>query len=202
MFASGAYTDLALALRLDPSIREKISAFYLMGGAVYVPGNLTDFSASPDNVSAEWNVYIDPLAASEVFQSGVPIVLVPLDATNQVRITQSNTANWRKGGRVSVFAADVYDWLFGLNARSEMMVWDVMTAAIMVHPELCPTVPLHLEVVTEPGNFYGQTKVIEGGEPNVQVCLKPDVAGIRAIWMRSLLPGSRMEKIWFDQEEI
>ena len=180
VFASGAATDLALALRLDPSIRDKISAFYLMGGAVFVPGNLTDFSASPDNVSAEWNVYIDPLAASEVFQSGVPIVLVPLDATNQVRITQSNTANWRKGGRISVFAADVYDWLFGLNARSEMMVWDVMTAAIMVHPELCPTVPLHLEVVTEQGNFYGQTKVIEGGEPNVQVCLKPDVAGIRA----------------------
>ena len=92
VFSSGAYTDLALALRLDPSIREKISSFYLMGGAVFVPGNLTDFSASPDNVSAEWNVYIDPLAASEVFQSGVPIVLVPLDATNQVRITQKNTA--------------------------------------------------------------------------------------------------------------
>jgi inosine-uridine nucleoside N-ribohydrolase len=179
VFASGAYTDLALALRLDPSIREKISAIYLMGGAVYVPGNLTDFSSSLDNVSAEWNVYIDPLAASEVFQSGVPIVLVPLDATNQVRITQRDTAAWRAGGRVSVFAADMYDWLFGLNAKSEMAVWDVMTAAIMVHPELCPTVPLQLEVVTEPGNTYGQTKVIEGGEPNVQVCLKPDVAGIR-----------------------
>jgi len=180
VFASGAYTDLALALRLDPAIRAKISGIYLMGGAVFVQGNLTDFSASPDNVSAEWNVYIDPLAASEVFQSGVPIVLVPLDATNQVSITQRDTAAWRAGGKISNFAADMYDWLLGPDTSREMAVWDVMTAAIMVHPELCPTTPLHLEVVTEPGNFYGQTKVVEEGKPNVQVCLKPDVTGIRS----------------------
>ncbi len=179
VFASGAATDLALALRLDPSIREKISGIYLMGGAVYIPGNLSDFSASPDNVSAEWNVYIDPLAASEVFQSGVPIVLVPLDATNQVLISMRNTAFWRAGGRISNFAADIYDMLLGHSYDSQFAIWDVMTAAIMVHPELCPTTPLHLEVVTEPGNTYGQTKVIEGGEPNVQVCLDPDILAIK-----------------------
>jgi len=179
VFASGAYTDLALALRLDPAIREKISGIYLMGGAVYVPGNLTDFSASSDNVSAEWNVYIDPLAASEVFQSGVPIILVPLDATNQVLISMRNTAFWRAGGRESNFAADMYDMLLGHSYDNQFAVWDVMTAAIMVHPELCPTVPLHLDVVTEPGKFYGQTRVVDGGEPNLQVCLKPDILAIK-----------------------
>ncbi len=179
VFVSGAYTDLALALRLDPSIREKISGIYLMGGAVYIPGNLSDFSASPDNVSAEWNVYIDPLAASEVFRSGVPIVLVPLDATNQVLVSMRNTAFWRAGGRVSNFAADMYDMLLGHSYDNQFAVWDVMTAAIMVHPELCPTVPLHLEVVTEPGNFYGQARVVDDGEPNVQVCLKPDILAIK-----------------------
>jgi len=65
---------------------------FLHEGAAFIPFILIDFLASPENVSAEWNVYTDPLAASKVFQSGVPIVLVPLDATNQVRINQSNTA--------------------------------------------------------------------------------------------------------------
>ena len=59
------------------------------------------------------------------------------------------------------------------------MVWDVMTAAIMVHPELCPTVPLHLEVVTEPGNTYGQTRVVDGGEPDaIRAILEVEV-GVR-----------------------
>ncbi len=59
------------------------------------------------------------------------------------------------------------------------MLWDVMTAAVMVHPELCPTKALRLEVNTSPGDHYGQTVVIGTGEPNTQVCLKPDADGIR-----------------------
>ncbi|MDD5371147.1 MAG: nucleoside hydrolase [Anaerolineaceae bacterium] len=97
LFVSGPSTDLAQALRLDPGIREHILAVYRMGGAVYVSGNLTDFSANPANVSAEWNIYIDPLAASEVFESGLPIYLVPLDATNQVSVRLVDTQQWRAG---------------------------------------------------------------------------------------------------------
>jgi inosine-uridine nucleoside N-ribohydrolase len=179
VFVSGPCTDLARALRLDPGIREHISAVYIMGGAVYVPGNLTDFSAYPDNVSAEWNIYIDPLAASEVFESGLPIVLVPLDATNQVRASMADTARWRQGGRVADFAADFYDMLLGGSSESEMSLWDVMTAVIMLHPDLCALTPLHLQVITEPGNTYGQTLALPDGLPNVQVCLDPHVDGIK-----------------------
>jgi len=179
VFISGPSTDLARALRLDPGIRDRIKAVYIMGGAVYVPGNLTDFSANPDNVSAEWNIYIDPLAASEVFNSGLPIFLVPLDATNQVSATMADTRQWRSGDRVADFAADMYDMLLGGSTTNQMSLWDVMTAAIMVHPELCDLVPLHLQVITDPGNTYGQTLVLTDGQPNVQVCLEPDVSGIK-----------------------
>jgi len=179
VFVSGPSTDLARALRLDPGIRDRIKAVYMMGGAVYVPGNLTDFSANPDNISAEWNIYIDPLAASEVFQSGLPIILVPLDATNQVSATMADTRQWRAGGDLAGFAADMYDMLLGGSAANQMGLWDVMTAAIMVHPELCDLVPLHLQVITDPGDTYGQTLVLADGQPNVQVCLEPDVSGIK-----------------------
>ena len=39
IFLSGTFTNLAQALRIDPGIRDNIAAVYIMGGAVYVPGN-------------------------------------------------------------------------------------------------------------------------------------------------------------------
>jgi inosine-uridine nucleoside N-ribohydrolase len=179
VFVSGPCTDLALALRLDPAIKDKISGVYIMGGAVYTKGNLTDFSANPKNTSAEWNIYIDPLAAAEVLAAGVPVTLVPLDATNLVSATMADTKAWREGGAPADLAADFYDMLLGGDPNRQMMLWDVMTAALMVHPELCPAKPLRLEVNTSPGDHYGQTVVIGVGEPNIQVCLSPDAEGIR-----------------------
>ncbi len=42
IFLSGTFTNLAQALRIDPGIRDNIAAVYIMGGAVYVPGNITN----------------------------------------------------------------------------------------------------------------------------------------------------------------
>jgi hypothetical protein len=53
-----------------------------MGGAVTVPGNVTESPA------AEWNIYIDPEAARRVIAAGIPVTLVPLDATNHVPWTE------------------------------------------------------------------------------------------------------------------
>jgi inosine-uridine nucleoside N-ribohydrolase len=179
VFVSGPCTDLALTLRQDPAIKEKISGVYIMGGAVYTKGNLTDFSANPQNTSAEWNIYIDPLAAAEVVSAGVPVTIVPLDATNLVSATTADTKAWREGDAKADLAADFYDMLLGGDPNKTMMLWDVMTAAVMANPELCPTKPLRLEVNTSPGNHYGQTVVIGVGEPNTEVCLKPDGPGIK-----------------------
>ncbi len=175
IFISGACTDLAQALRLDPGIADNIAAVFIMGGAVYVPGNLSDLMPDPTNMVAEWNIYVDPVAAAEVIDSGIPIYLVPLDATNQVRVTMADTAQWRTGGTVGSFAADVFDMLLGYNPSSTKFIWDVMTAVIMVHPELCPFEALHLDVITTPGDTLGQTAVDSLQPANVNVCLQPDV---------------------------
>ena len=109
LFISGALTNLAQALRMDPGIKENIAAVYIMGGAVYVPGNINGLLPDTKNMVAEWNIFADPLAASEVFASGLKLYLVPLDATNQVNLTVKETRAWRKGGRLPDFAADIYD---------------------------------------------------------------------------------------------
>lgn len=180
VFESGPLTNLAQALRLDPAIRAKISAVYLMGGAVYVPGNIADFYPDNPNKVAEWNIFGDVQAASEVFESGVPIVLVPLDATNQVVIDTQDTAQWRTGGGpAALLAADFYDMMLNSWNNETFAIWDLMTAVLMLDPELCPFQPLHLDVVTGDVNTEAQTVVVSGAAPNASVCLQPDADGIR-----------------------
>ena len=144
-----------------------------MGGAVYVPGNIQDFYPSPfyENTVAEWNFIADPQAAKEVFDAGLDIFLVPLDATNQVLVTNQDTNLWRQGGEIADFAADIYDWLLNEVGTGEALIWDLMTAVIMLEPGLCDFTPLQLEVITDKGNTLGQSAIRLEEEPNVSVCL-------------------------------
>lgn len=178
LFFSGPFTNLVRALRRHPEIVGNIKALYYMGGAVYAPGNVHDFYPDSPNVFADWNIYSDPLAAREVLEYGLPIYLVPLDATNQVLITKEDTAQWRRGGRIPSFAADMYDMLMDTSGKKNFYIWDLMTAVIMLKPELCAFQPLHLDVVTAEGSKSGQM-VVTNDPPNIQVCLHPDADGIR-----------------------
>ena len=178
LFASGALTSLAQALQMEPGIRENIAAVFIMGGAVYVPGNINDLLPDIPNKAAEWNIYVDPLAASQVFASGLNLYLVPLDATDQVKVTRQDTSKWRKGGNIPDFAADIYDSLMSAWNDDEIEMWDLVTAEIMLNPAHCAFTPLRLEVVTAEGDTQGQTKVVKG-QANVNVCLEPDSLAIK-----------------------
>ena len=173
LLVSGALTNLAQALRMEPGIKDNIETVFIMGGAVYVPGNLAELDPQTGNTSAEWNIYVDPLAASEVFTSGLNLYLVPLDATDQVTLTRQDTRVWQKGGSIPDFAAEIYNSLMDTWDVDEIAMWDLVTAEIMLNPGHCAFTQLRLEVVTAEGSTQGQTRVVEG-EPNVQVCLEPD----------------------------
>jgi purine nucleosidase len=59
LVALGPLTNVALALRLDPTLPERIARLVVMGGAVTGHGNIS--------AAAEFNVYFDPEAAHIVF---------------------------------------------------------------------------------------------------------------------------------------
>ena len=71
-------------------LRANISSIVMMGGVInqvgdtQVPGNVNSFNPDYLNTVAEWNIFIDVLGASLVFASGIPITLIPLNASNQV----------------------------------------------------------------------------------------------------------------------
>ncbi|MDG2428192.1 MAG: nucleoside hydrolase [Acidimicrobiales bacterium] len=74
----GPLTNIALALRADPSMISRVASITLMGGAALGIGNVT--------AAAEFNVYADPEAADEVFRSGAPLTMLGLNLTHQVRM--------------------------------------------------------------------------------------------------------------------
>ena len=86
----GPMTNLAAALVQDPNIRRGIKEIVLMGGGYHVRGNVTP--------TAEFNVYADPDAATVVFGSGIPLVVLPLDVTHQVLSTKDRVTRLEKLG--------------------------------------------------------------------------------------------------------
>jgi inosine-uridine nucleoside N-ribohydrolase len=179
IFLSGTFTNLAQALRLDPGIKDNIAAVYFMGGAVYAPGNITGLMPDSSNDVAEWNIYTDPHAAKEVFESGLDMYMVPLDATGQVLLSQEDILPWHTGDEKAGLAADLYENMFANYGFKTVEIFDLTAAAIMVEPDSCRFTPLHLQVSIDPGDTSGQTFIVPDTEPNVSACLAPDAALIK-----------------------
>ncbi len=64
----GPLTNVALAVARKPEIISKVSRCVVMGGAPCCEGNVTP--------AAEYNIWVDPEAASIVMRSGLPIELI------------------------------------------------------------------------------------------------------------------------------
>ena len=83
----GPATNLATALVRAPDIGARIAEVIWMAGARSEGGNVTP--------AAEYNVHADPDAAAVLLNSGVPLTLLPLDLTHQVRLTPPRMARLR-----------------------------------------------------------------------------------------------------------
>ncbi|KAI5654059.1 hypothetical protein M9H77_31246 [Catharanthus roseus] len=108
VFIIGTHTNFAIFLMNNPHLKKNVKQIFIMGGGVRSKnptgccpknassscqprqcgdrGNLfTDYTSNP---YAEFNMFGDPFAAYQVIHSGIPITLVPLDATNTIPITE------------------------------------------------------------------------------------------------------------------
>ncbi len=71
----GPLTNIALAIKADPSLVNRVASITLMGGGAGV-GNVTS--------AAEFNIFADPEAADLVFRSGAQLNMLGLNLTHQV----------------------------------------------------------------------------------------------------------------------
>lgn len=165
LLAIGPQTNLAELLNQHPDVKQHIESIVIMGGAVSVPGNIEGLLPDTDNKVSEWNFYVDPLAASIVCNSSVPIILVPLDLTNQFPLTKSFIKSaTEKSDPISEFITKTLEILikyFGEErVEKTCCFWDAIAAMVCANPEIAIRQPLSVQVDTQ----SGQTLTVESVE--------------------------------------
>lgn len=176
ILAIGPLTNIAEALQKAPDIKNRIQAIYIMGGAVHVPGNLSDSGSSNPNVTAEWNIYLDPKAAEMVFNQNVPIILVPLDASNSLPIETDFYDRMKKEHhtRAAKFVYAMFKRNLKFLESGQWYFWDPLAAVIAADENIAAFDMLPLRVSLSPENQSGATLVDKTKGQNIRIAMKID----------------------------
>ena len=170
----GAHTDLALALRKDHGLANRIKGVHMMGGAVHVPGNIHAEYSAVSNHSAEWNLWLDYRAAAEVFESGIPLTVVPLDATSKVHVDQEHVERLEAEAKAPAAETVAQLWRSHTASFGATYITDVVAAVALTLPDSAQWEWRSLAVVTDRPNDLGQTLLQPERPPNAKVCLGID----------------------------
>jgi len=157
---TGPLTTIADALDLDPNIESKIERIVWMGGALNVPGNIDPVIEGGQDVSAEWNVYWDPVGAARVWQTNIPIVMCPLDITNTFTLTRDFVIRLARQRQYPI--SDLAGLCYSLVMNQIYYMWDVLTTGYLGRPDLFTVKEWETEIVAT-GVSQGRTKVTPGG---------------------------------------
>ena len=148
----GPLTNIAALLRRHPDLKEKISRVSLMGGSIGL-GNTTP--------AAEFNIYVDPEAAREVFESGLPITMSGLDVTHQAGAGRAERDRLRGLGGIGELVAGSLDFFAGAYQRSfgfdAPPLHDPVAVAAILQPGVLETRPMNVEIECESDLTRGET---------------------------------------------
>lgn len=184
LIATGPLTNLALALQNDWEGMRKLKEVAIMGGAVRTKGNIT-----PD---AEFNVFVDPLAAKRVFESGLPITLVPLDVTHQVTLTpqviEERVNPIQNSFSQFVIEAIGYDLTAHRFQRGSELIYlhDPLAVGVVIDSDLVRKERLSIDVETQEGQHFGQISETSD-DPKIDVCLEVDAKGFLELFLSRLI---------------
>ena len=152
----GPLTNIALALRQAPDIAPRIKQIVMMGGGYFEGGNITP--------AAEFNIYVDPEAAAEVFAAGIPITMMPLDVTHKVLTTTARTDAIRATGtRTAIAVAEMLVFFERFDEEKYGSdggpLHDPCTVAWMLRPEMFSGRHCNVEIETRSELTMGMTVI-------------------------------------------
>jgi purine nucleosidase len=160
-------SNVGALIEKDPATFRKLKRVVMMGGSIRQ--GYGDLGYLPDHgPEAEYNIKMDIPAAKNLFASGVPIDMMPLDST-QLKLDEVMRAILFSQHTPSTEALDeLYRQWAAFPHNLTPTLYDAMAVAAVIDPSLCPTTPMHLRV-----DDAGFTRV-EPGQPNAKVCLHSD----------------------------
>lgn len=121
--AIGPLTNLAEAIRADSAFVRSVRHLYVMGGRFDTP-------------EAEHNFRSDPIAAAEVFASGMPVTVVGLEITTRARIGPSHLARIAAAGALGrQLEAEVRQW-WEYTRKQWNHPHDPLAVLAMLRPDL------------------------------------------------------------------
>ncbi len=173
LIATGPLTNLALEWEKDSEGMGQLKEVVIMGGAVRTGGNITPH--------AEFNFFVDPLAAKRVLESSLPVTLVPLDATHQVPLTAEIMEKLRKTqnpfSRFAVKATGYNPAIRRFRGEREFFyLHDPLAVGVAIDPGLVKKERLSLSVKAEEGEEYGKIQELppdpDPEKLGVDVCLE------------------------------
>ena len=167
----------------DPATFHKLKRVVMMGGSIRQ--GYGDLGYLPDSgPSAEYNIKMDIPAAKELFASGVPIEMMPLDSTQLKLDEVLRGVLFAQKTSVTSSLDELYQQWAGYPGNVTPTLFDAMAVAVVMKPSLCPVTAMHLRI-----DDQGFTRMGDGF-PNASVCLHSDADQFFHFYLPQVLGSS------------
>ena len=176
LVALGPLTNLALAVRLDPTFPARVKRLVVMGGAVTGHGNT-------GKVPAEFNIGFDPEAAHVVFEAFPMFDLVDWEATVRHAFPDEVYDGWvAAGDRRAVFFEKIFGTARRFNAEHErtgFIAADALAMAVAIDPSIVIRDEIRHVAIELDGRLTRGATVVDwhrrlGGQANARIVLDVD----------------------------
>lgn len=171
----GRLTSLATMFILYKDLMRSVKEFFIMGGAFWVPGNVTSV--------AEANFHGDPVAVKIVLSSAENVTIIPLNASQKAIVTPEMVNYIDQFDKTNVIKSLMEFYTAFYKKRNPRLegspLHDVLTIMATIHPQMF---------------YYGQAQVdivqrLEGPARGQSIAVKDD---------KEILDGSKKHRIAFD----
>jgi purine nucleosidase len=191
LVAIAPLTNLAVALKLDPTLPQRVQRLVVMGGAVTGRGNT-------QRVPTEFNIGFDPEAAHAVFSTWPHFTLVDWEATLRHGIDFGTMERWLASDnpRARFYAAisrRTRDWTRA-RGRPRLMVADALAMAVALQPDIVTRAEDRHVAVELTGTLTRGATVVDwegllGNTPNARIVLEVDALRFEALVASALGAG-------------
>ena len=160
----GPLTNLALATIKDPELPSKVAQVFFIGGSFGFNASGTA-RATGDNPVSEWNVYVDPEAASLVFNAGYNLTALGLDVVTRPDIELSKIQRdvlqiaAEEGSPSAKFVIGVVEFARKRDFKSWCCLIDSLAVAAAINGTVVKTEEIEVVVETISELSLGQTIV-------------------------------------------